>query len=178
MGWFSRKPKGLKVIEPRETADYIEAVFETSMGTFSAELFYDKVPHTVQNFIDLTESKFYDGLLFHRVIEGFMLQTGCPRGDGRGDAGYSFADEFAWGLKHAEPGILSMANSGPHTNSSQFFVTLAPTPHLNRKHSVFGQVVEGLEVVMAIGQVTTFMSDKPEEDVLVKRVQIVRETGE
>ena len=178
MGWFSRKPKGLKEITPKETADYIEAVFETSMGTFSAELFYDKAPKTVQNFIDLTESKFYDGLLFHRVIEGFMLQTGCPRGDGRGDAGYSFADEFAWGLKHSEAGVLSMANSGPHTNSSQFFVTLAPTPHLNRKHSVFGQVVEGLEVVMAIGQVTTFMNDRPEEDVVMKRVQIVRESGD
>jgi peptidyl-prolyl cis-trans isomerase A (cyclophilin A) len=178
VGLFSRKPKGLKVIEPKETADYIEAVIETSMGTFSVELFYDKAPKTVQNFIDLAESGFYDGLLFHRVIEGFMLQTGCPRGDGRGDAGYSFADEFAWGLKHSEPGILSMANSGPHTNSSQFFVTLGATPHLNRKHSIFGQVLEGLEVVMAIGQVVTFMSDRPEEDVFMKRVQIVREIGE
>lgn len=174
MGLFSRKPKGLKVITPREESAEIDALIETSMGSFTIELFIDKAPRTVQNFIDLSEAGFYDGLLFHRVIEGFMLQTGCPRGDGRGDAGYAFADEFAWGLKHNAAGIVSMANSGPHTNSSQFFITLAPTPHLNRKHSVFGQVVEGLEVVMAIGKVQTFVNDRPEEEVTMTRVQIVR----
>ena len=174
MGWFSRKPKGLKVIEPRETCASIEAQFDTSMGAFKAKLFVNKVPRTVQNFVDLSEAHFYDGLLFHRVIEDFMLQTGCPRGDGRGDAGYAFADEFAWGLKHAEAGILSMANSGPHTNSSQFFITLAPTPHLNRKHAVFGKVIEGIEVIEAIGKVRTSVSDRPEEDVLLRSVRIVR----
>ncbi len=174
MGLFSRKPKGLKDIEPRETCTSIEAHFDTSMGAFKAELFVTKVPRTVQNFIDLAEDAFYDGLIFHRVIEDFMLQSGCPRGDGRGDAGYAFADEFAWGLKHSEAGILSMANSGPHTNSSQFFITLAPTPHLNRKHSVFGKVVEGLEVIQAIGGVKTSASDRPEDDVTLKRIKIVR----
>jgi len=144
------------------------------MGAFKAELFVRKVPRTVQNFIDLSEGKFYDGLIFHRVIEDFMLQSGCPRGDGRGDAGYAFADEFAWGLKHSEAGILSMANSGPHTNSSQFFITLAPTPHLNRKHSVFGKVIEGIEVIEAIAKVRTFVNDRPEEDVLLKQIRIVR----
>ncbi|MDP6945305.1 MAG: peptidylprolyl isomerase [Myxococcota bacterium] len=174
MGLFSRKPKDLKVIAPRETAEHIEVVFTTSMGPFSAVLHHRKVPKTAQNFIDLCESGFYDGLLFHRVIEGFMLQTGCPNGDGRGDAGYAFADEFAWGLKHDGPGVLSMANSGPHTNGSQFFVTLGPTPHLNRKHSVFGRVTDGLDVVLQIGQVRTNVSDRPEEDVVMERVEVVR----
>ena len=174
MGFFSRKPKDLKVIEPRETAAHVEVVFTTSMGAFTAVLHHTKAPNTAQNFIDLCESGFYDGLLFHRVIEGFMLQTGCPQGNGRGDAGYAFADEFARGLKHDKPGVLSMANSGPHTNGSQFFVTLGPTPHLNRKHSVFGQVTEGLEVVMQIGSVRTKGSDRPETDVVIERLEVVR----
>ena len=174
MGLFSRKPGGLKDIVPKETAQHLAVVFTTSMGAFTAELHHKKVPKTAQNFIDLCESGFYDGLLFHRVIEGFMLQTGCPQGSGHGDAGYAFADEFVWGLKHNQPGVLSMANSGPHTNGSQFFVTLGPTPHLNRKHSVFGQVTEGLEVVMAIGSVRTNGSDRPETDVVIERLEVIR----
>ncbi len=174
MGLFSRKPSGLKVITPSEESAEVGALIETSMGTITLELFIAKAPKTVQNFIDLAEAGFYDGLLFHRVIEGFMLQTGCPRGDGRGDAGYAFADEFAWGLKHNAAGVVSMANSGPHTNSSQFFITLAPTPHLNRKHSVFGRVIEGLDVVMAIGAVRTSVNDRPEEEVTMRRVTITR----
>ena len=174
MGLFSRKPKGLKEIVPRETAAQVAVVFTTSMGAFTAVLHHTKVPKTAQNFIDLCEAGFYDGLIFHRVIEDFMLQTGCPHGSGHGDAGYAFADEFAWGLKHNAPGVLSMANSGPHTNGSQFFITLGPTPHLNRKHSVFGQVTEGLDVVMAIGSVRTNVSDRPETDVIIERMEVIR----
>ena len=103
-----------------------------------------------------------------------MLQTGCPEGSGRGGPGYAFADEFALGLKHDGPGVLSMANSGPHSNGSQFFVTLAPTPYLNRKHSVFGRVTEGLEVVSAIGQVPTDGGDRPREDVVMERIEVIR----
>ncbi len=174
MGWFSRKPKGLKEIVPKETDDHVAVVFTTSMGSFTATLHHTKAPCTAQNFIDLAEDGFYDGLCFHRVIDGFMLQGGCPKGTGTGGPGYAFADEFARGLSHDAPGILSMANSGPHTNGSQFFVTLAPTPHLNRKHAVFGKVTDGLDVVMAIGDVRTDVSDRPETDVVIERLAVIR----
>ncbi len=128
------------------------AHFDTSMGKFTIELFEQQVPKTVANFVSLAEKKFYDGVTFHRVIDGFMIQGGDPTGTGRGGPGYKFDDEFHPQLKHDSEGILSMANAGPNTNGSQFFITLVPTPHLDGKHSVFGKVVEGMDVVKSIGK--------------------------
>ncbi len=125
---------------------------ETNKGTIKAELFADKTPKTVENFETLAAKGFYNGLKFHRVIEDFMVQTGCPKGTGTGDPGYKFADEFHPSLKHSGPGVLSMANSGPNTNGSQFFITHVATPWLDGKHSVFGKVIEGQDVVNAIAQ--------------------------
>ena len=128
------------------------ATIETNRGTIKLELFADKTPKTVANFEKLAKQGFYDGLKFHRVIPDFMIQTGCPKGTGTGDAGYKFADEFHPDLKHKGPGVLSMANAGPNTNGSQFFITHVATPWLDGKHSVFGQVIEGQDVVNAIQQ--------------------------
>jgi peptidyl-prolyl cis-trans isomerase B (cyclophilin B) len=128
------------------------ATIETSRGTIRLQLFADKAPKTVKNFEDLAAKGFYNGLKFHRVIADFMIQTGCPEGTGRGGPGYKFADEFHKDLKHSGPGILSMANAGPNTNGSQFFITHVATPHLDGKHSVFGKVLSGQEVVNAIKQ--------------------------
>ena len=125
---------------------------ETNKGTIRAQLFDDKVPKTVANFEKLAGQGFYNGLKFHRVIADFMVQTGCPKGTGTGDPGYKFADEFHKDLKHSGPGMLSMANSGPNTNGSQFFITHVPCPWLDGKHSVFGKVLEGQEIVDAIEQ--------------------------
>ena len=126
------------------------AVFETNKGTFDIELFTDKAPITTQNFIDLTNKEFYNGLIFHRVIDGFMIQGGDPEGRGSGGPGYTIEDEFHPDLKHDSEGILSMANAGPNTGGSQFFITLAPTPWLDGKHAVFGKVREGMNVVESI----------------------------
>jgi len=126
------------------------AMFKTEKGDFEVELFADKAPKTVNNFVFLSRDGFYDGVTFHRVIPDFMAQGGDPTGTGTGGPGYKFADEFHPDLKHSKPGILSMANAGRNTNGSQFFITFAPTPHLNGKHSVFGQVVKGMEVVRSI----------------------------
>ena len=123
---------------------------KTNFGEIVAEMFEDKAPKTTKNFIDLVEKGFYDGIIFHRVIDGFMIQGGDPTGTGMGGPGYQFADEFDRSLKHDKPGILSMANAGPDTNGSQFFITHVPTPWLDFKHSVFGQVVKGMDVVMSI----------------------------
>jgi len=128
------------------------ATIETNKGTIKLELFGDKVPKTVANFETLIGKKFYDGIKFHRVIEDFMVQTGCPQGTGTGGPGYKFADEFHKDLKHSGPGILSMANAGPNTNGSQFFITHVATPWLDGKHSVFGKVIEGMDVVNSIKQ--------------------------
>jgi peptidyl-prolyl cis-trans isomerase B (cyclophilin B) len=129
------------------------ATITTNRGDIKLELFKDKVPKTVANFEKLVKQGFYDGLKFHRVIEDFMIQTGCPKGTGTGDAGYKFDDEFHADLKHDKPGILSMANAGPNTNGSQFFITHVPTPWLDRKHSVFGRVLGDCQkVVNAIEQ--------------------------
>lgn len=149
------------------------AVFETSKGTFKVELFQNQVPLTAGNFIVLSKKGFYDGLIFHRVIDGFMIQGGDPNGNGTGGPGYVIKDEFVPALKHDKKGILSMANAGPDTGGSQFFITLAPTGWLDGKHSVFGQVIEGMDVVESIGKVKTDGRDKPAEDVVIKKITIV-----
>jgi len=128
------------------------ATIQTNRGTIRIQLHADKAPKTVANFEKLAGEGFYDGLKFHRVIANFMIQTGCPKGDGTGGPGYKFADEFHRDLKHDKPGVLSMANAGPNTNGSQFFITHVATPWLDRKHSVFGQVIEGQDVVDKIKQ--------------------------
>ncbi|WP_168566561.1 peptidylprolyl isomerase [Crateriforma spongiae] len=128
------------------------ATFETDKGTIKIELFADKTPKTVKNFEDLCAKNFYDGLTFHRVIPNFMIQGGCPQGTGTGGPGYQFEDEFHPELKHDGPGVLSMANAGPNTNGSQFFITHEAQPHLDNRHSVFGKVIEGQDVVDAIEQ--------------------------
>src|SRR5215467_3009676 len=150
------------------------AKFETSMGNFTIELFEQQVPKTVANFVQLAEKNFYDGVVFHRVIDGFMIQGGDPTGTGRGGPGYQFADEFHPQLKHNAAGTLSMANAGPNTNGSQFFITLAPTPHLDSRHAVFGKVVEGMDVVKKIGKTPTARGDRPLTDVVMKTVKIER----
>jgi len=126
------------------------AHMETDKGTMVIELFAAKAPRTVNNFVFLSRQGFYDGVIFHRVINDFMAQGGDPTGLGSGGPGYRFEDEFHPDLKHDKPGVLSMANAGPNTNGSQFFITHVPTPHLNNKHSVFGQVIEGMDVLMSI----------------------------
>src|SRR5881296_4060538 len=151
------------------------ARFETTMGNFTIELFEEQVPKTVENFVKLAESNFYDGVIFHRVIDGFMIQGGDPTGTGTGGPGYRFADEIIPSLKHNKEGMLSMANAGPNTNGSQFFITLAPTPHLDGRHAVFGQIVEGMDVVRKIGKTkTTKPGDRPVTDVIMKKVTIER----
>lgn len=154
------------------------AVFETNHGTFEIELFEDKAPITVKNFIDLAEKGFYDGLIFHRVIDGFMIQGGDPNGMGTGGPGYTIPDEFHKDLKHDDEGILSMANAGPNTGGSQFFITLAATPWLDGHHSVFGKVVKGMDVVREIGKVDTDFQDKPLAKVVMEKVTIRREEKE
>ena len=134
------------------------ATFDTDKGTIRIELFDDKTPKTVANFEKLVAKKFYDGLVFHRVIPDFMVQGGCPDGRGTGGPGYKFEDEFHPSLKHDGPGVLSMANAGPNTNGSQFFITHVATPWLDGKHSVFGKVIEGQDVVDKIKQGDTMKS--------------------
>jgi cyclophilin family peptidyl-prolyl cis-trans isomerase len=126
------------------------AIFKTDLGKFEVELFADKAPKTVNNFVFLARDKFYDGVTFHRVIPDFMVQGGDPTGTGTGGPGYRFADEFHPSLRHDGPGVLSMANAGPGTNGSQFFITHVATPWLDGKHTVFGKVTKGMEVVMKI----------------------------
>ncbi|HUL74450.1 MAG TPA: peptidylprolyl isomerase [Vicinamibacterales bacterium] len=165
------------------------ALFETSLGNFTVELFDAKAPKTVANFVGLAEgtkewkhpktgekkkAPYYDGLIFHRVIKGFVIQGGDPLGQGSGGPGYQFEDEFHPDLRHDRAGVLSMANAGPNTNGSQFFITLGPTPHLDRRHSVFGAVVKGLDVVEKIGATATGAQDRPVTPVVMKKVTIER----
>jgi len=133
-----------------DTSKAYVAHFKTERGEIVAELYADKAPLTVENFVNLARSGFYDGTTFHRVIPGFMAQGGDPTGTGTGGPGYQFGDEFHPELRHNEAGILSMANAGPGTNGSQFFLTFGPTPHLDNKHSVFGRVIEGMDVLRSI----------------------------
>jgi len=148
------------------------ANIQTNHGPFAIELFEDKAPKTTKNFIDLAEKGFYDGVVFHRVIEGFMIQGGDPTGTGRGGPGYTIPDEFHPDLRHSAEGILSMANAGPNTGGSQFFITLDKTAWLDGKHAVFGKVVEGMEVVRKIGGTRTGPGDRPVEDVRMESVRI------
>ncbi|MBN2039632.1 MAG: peptidylprolyl isomerase [Spirochaetes bacterium] len=167
----------------------IYAVFDTNMGDMVLKLNYEKAPVTVGNFVGLAEGTqefinmktnniekrpFYNGLVFHRVIDGFMIQGGCPLGRGTGGPGYSFVDEFDPGLKHDSAGILSMANSGPDSNGSQFFITLAPAPHLDGRHTVLGKLVSGMNVLEQIGHVKTDSRDKPLNEVRIRSVKIKR----
>jgi cyclophilin family peptidyl-prolyl cis-trans isomerase len=157
---------------PASAAERPTAVFETSMGTFRAELFTDLAPVTAGNFIELAKKGFYNGVIFHRVIDRFMIQGGDPEGTGTGGPGYAIADEFGEGLRHDAPGVLSMANSGPNTGGSQFFITLVPTPWLDGLHAIFGAVTEGMDVVSAIGRTRTGAEDRPVTDVVMNSVTI------
>ncbi len=148
------------------------AIIETNKGTIEIELFEDKAPQTTANFIKLAESGFYDGVTFHRVIPNFMIQGGDPTGTGAGGPGYKIPDEFGPGLKHNKAGILSMANAGPNTGGSQFFLTVEATPWLDGKHAIFGQVVKGLDVAVAISEVPRDRSDRPLEPVVMQHVTI------
>ena len=189
MSFFGKPQQSLKTIEPLETSKNVTAVMETSLGTMEIKLFVEEVPKTVTNFIQLAEGTttwknpvtgadekrpYYDGLQFHRVIPGFMIQGGCPKGDGTGGPGYKFADEFHPTLRHNSAGILSMANAGPGTNGSQFFITCGPTPHLDNKHSVFGKVISGQDVIDKITSVPTGPGDRPRQPITIKSVKIVR----
>ena len=168
----------------------VHAEFATTEGSFTVRLFDQEVPETVANFVGLAEgtkdwthpgtnqkmtnTPFYDGIVFHRVINGFMIQGGDPLGQGIGGPGYKFKDEFHPSLRHTKAGILSMANAGPNTNGSQFFITLGPTPHLDNRHSVFGEVTEGMDVVRRIGTTPTGRQDRPVKDVVINSIKITR----
>src|SRR5512146_1998805 len=140
------------------------ARFTTNKGSFDVELYEDQAPATAKNFRQLAEKGFYDGTIFHRVIDGFMIQGGDPTGTGRGGPGYTIKDELNPALRHTGEGILSMANAGPNTGGSQFFITLAATPWLDNHHAIFGKITSGMDVVRAIGKVPTGAADRPRED--------------
>ena len=162
-----------------QTAPGLYAIFATSEGEFVCRLFPEQAPKTVENFVGLANGakgpspkRFYDGLVFHRVIPDFMIQGGCPEGTGRGGPGYKFADEFGKDRVFDRPGKLAMANAGPNTNGSQFFVTTAATAWLNHKHTIFGEVVEGMDVVRKIEAVPRDRSDRPLKPVVMTSVRI------
>jgi len=171
-----------KKIDYKEDIARPVAVFDTSMGAFEAELYARECPETVWNFINLAEGRqetqregnFYDKLTFHRVIKGFIIQGGCPIGNGAGGPGYTFKDEFDSSLRHNSEGILSMANAGPGTNGSQFFITLNATPQLDKKHSVFGKIIKGMDVLKNIGSVETGQNDRPKKPVVINSITIQR----
>lgn len=148
------------------------AKFTTSLGDFTVELFADKAPATVENFVSLAKKGYYDGVIFHRVIPGFMIQGGDPTGTGRGGPGYTISDEFHPELRHDAPGILSMANAGPNTGGSQFFVTVAATPWLDNRHAIFGRVTAGMDVVDKISLVKRDGGDRPLEPVTMESVTV------
>ena len=167
----------------------VYAQFVTSEGNFTVRLFDQEAPKTVENFVGLAEGTkqwmdprtnqkvtkpYYDGVIFHRVIDGFMVQSGDPLGQGIGGPGYNFNDEFHPTLRHSKAGILSMANRGPNTNGGQFFITLGPTPHLDDRHSIFGEVTEGMDVVRRIGSTRTGAQDRPLKDIVIQTVKIER----
>lgn len=149
-------------------------VIESTLGKIAVELFPKEAPDTVANFVKLVDKGYYNGVLFHRVIPGFMVQTGDPTGTGRGGPGWTILDEFSPKLKHNKAGILSMANAGPDTGGSQFFITLAATPHLDNRHAIFGQVIEGQDVVKKIGDSPRDGSDRPKTPVKMEKVQLAQ----
>jgi len=148
-------------------SDSLKATIHTSKGDIRLKLFPDQAPLTVLNFVNLSKRGFYNGLKFHRVIPDFMIQGGCPVGTGTGGPGYEFPDEFSSSLKHSKPGILSMANAGPNTGGSQFFINLVNNNFLDGKHPVFGKVIEGMDVVDKIGKTKTLRGDRPAKDVTI-----------
>src|SRR5437588_2565554 len=157
----------------------VYALFDTTEGKFKARLYADRAPKTVENFTSLAEGgktgrPFYDGLVFHRVIPDFMIQGGCPQGTGMGGPGYKFADEFHPSLKHSTKGKLSMANSGPGTNGSPFFITVAATPWLDNRPTIFGEVVEGQDVADKISNVPRDSNDRPRTPVTIQKLRIER----
>lgn len=187
LGAEEKKMAAKKSMPKREKGMY--ATFETSMGNIVCKLFEKETPITVNNFVGLAEGtkewtdpntgqkvkkRFYDGLTFHRVIPNFMIQGGCPLGTGTGGPGYTFQDEIVPSLTFSKPGLLAMANAGPGTNGSQFFITHGPTPWLDTHHTIFGEVVEGQDVVVAIGNVPKGPGDKPVTPVIIKKVKIER----
>jgi peptidyl-prolyl cis-trans isomerase A (cyclophilin A) len=168
----------------------VTAKFVTSEGEFTVRLHDEEAPNTVANFVGLAQGTkewidprtskrvkqpYYDGVVFHRVIDGFMIQGGDPLGQGMGGPGYNFPDEFHPRLRHSKPGILSMANRGPNTNGGQFFITLGPTPHLDDRHSVFGEVIDGMDVVRRIGRTPTGDRDRPLKDIVIQTIEIQRD---
>ncbi|MBI3996739.1 MAG: peptidylprolyl isomerase [Candidatus Omnitrophica bacterium] len=148
------------------------ATIGTTKGTIVIELYKEEAPKTVENFIKLAKQGFYNGIIFHRVIPNFMIQTGDPTGTGTGGPGYTFDDEIAPNLRHEAPGVVSMANRGPGTNGSQFFITLAATPWLDGKHTIFGRVIEGQVIVEQIGAVERDGNDRPVEEIKMRQVTI------
>jgi len=172
-----KKPDNRVKVELNKMKEYkmVFAEFKTNMGDFEIQLFNKRAPKTVENFVGLAQKGYYDGITFHRVIDGFMIQGGDPTGSGAGGQsfwGAPFKDEFHPELHHDSPGILSMANAGPNTNGSQFFITLVPTSYLDGKHSVFGKVVKGMDVVEKIGKTPTDYRDKPVSAVVMEKVTI------
>ena len=150
-----------------------KVLFETTQGNIVIKLYDAKAPITTDNFKKLVSEGYYDGTIFHRVIPEFMIQGGDPTGTGMGGPGYTIDDEFHPDLKHSKPGLLSMANAGPNTGGSQFFITVATTPWLDGKHAIFGEVVEGLDVAIAISEVDRNMRDKPYKDVTITKASIM-----
>lgn len=164
-----------KPMENKKLTDKSEntiVVFETTMGTMKAKLYDNRAPITTDNFKKLINKKFYDGIIFHRVIKDFMIQGGCPDGTGRGGPGYKIKDEFHPELKHTKTGLLSMANAGPNTGGSQFFITLKATPWLDNRHAIFGELIEGLDILENIGSTKTGAMDRPKTEVKMKKVYI------
>lgn len=145
---------------------------QTSLGTMRAEIFQDKAPATAKNFLTLVNKGFYNGLIFHRVIPGFMIQGGCPKGTGTGGPGYTIPDEFHPSLKHDSPGIFSMANAGPNTGGSQFFITVAPAAWLNGKHAIFGRLISGQDVAEKIVNVPRDGQDRPRTPVRIEKATV------
>jgi peptidyl-prolyl cis-trans isomerase A (cyclophilin A) len=184
-------PKNAVFLKEKPLNPGVYAHFTTTEGNFTVRFFDSEAPKTVANFVGLAEgtkewtdprthqkakTPYYDGQIFHRIIDGFMIQGGDPLGTGTGGPGYDFADEFHPTLRHSKIGILSMANRGPNTNGSQFFITLGPTPHLDNRHTVFGEVVEGMDVIRTIGKAKTGRGDRPLKDVAINSVRIERVT--
>lgn len=181
---FGTTEKKFEQTQYREEGVDLRAKFETSLGQFEVELYADKSPIAVWNFVNLAEGRqentkngpFYDGITFHRVIDGFMIQAGCPEGQGTGGPGYEFNNENHPELSHESEGILAMANRGKDTNGSQFYITLAPAAHLDGGYSVFGKVLTGMETIKEIGRANKNPSnDKPSEDITIEKVTIIRQ---